>query len=346
MMKSLKHHPQLLTRFLPGESGNILKELEDHGGQRGQNVVNASSSSNPHPSPPSQNPVMPKGGPSAMTDGPVFPPTPIAVIEVSNDDDDDVIEILDDDELPEIHDDDPPGKTFTSSDYRMILSCDGRAIPVIQVADIAATEDKQNSCVVSDLNGKLPCHLYDVQQVVKPAASSSKISHMSGAMVSDSSVDGSSSSMFLLSLVYGSSSSTSLHSSVDGSNSNTSLSFSVYCSSTSISLRSSVDRRSSVHGSTNMSLHSSVYGRSSSLSLHRSVCGSSSSMSVHSSGASSHSQPSVSGTARGSLLKSYLTSKNPQVGSGYLEQIPRAAQHMGNKVSCFIFFVGHLLKSG
>jgi hypothetical protein len=37
-MKSLNHHPQLLTRFLPSESDGILKEVEDHGGQ---NVVNS-----------------------------------------------------------------------------------------------------------------------------------------------------------------------------------------------------------------------------------------------------------------------------------------------------------------
>jgi hypothetical protein len=36
-MKSLKDHPPLLTRFLPGKSDGILKEVEDHGGQ---NVVN------------------------------------------------------------------------------------------------------------------------------------------------------------------------------------------------------------------------------------------------------------------------------------------------------------------
>jgi hypothetical protein len=62
---------------------------------------------------------MPKGGHSAMTDGTVSPPTPIAVIEVS--DDDKVIEILDDDDdevIKVLNDDnndvDPPGKTSNS----------------------------------------------------------------------------------------------------------------------------------------------------------------------------------------------------------------------------------------
>jgi len=156
-----------------------------------------------------------------MTDGPVSPPTPIAVFEVS---DDEVIEILVDDDNDD--DDDPPGKISTASDYRMNMSCDGRAIPVIQVTTIAATEDRQN--YLGDLNG----HWYDVQQVAKSVAANSKISQISGAMVPGSSVDSSSSST-----------------------------------------------------------------------------------SVHSSGAPSHSQPSVSGTARGVLLKSHLTSENPQVGN-------------------------------
>jgi hypothetical protein len=59
-----------------------------------------------------------------MTDGTVSPPTPIRVIEVSDDDDDKVIEILDDDdddgdEVIKVLDDDnndvdPPGKTSNS----------------------------------------------------------------------------------------------------------------------------------------------------------------------------------------------------------------------------------------
>jgi hypothetical protein len=36
-MKSHNCHQPLVTRFLPGESDDILKEVEDHGGQ---NVVN------------------------------------------------------------------------------------------------------------------------------------------------------------------------------------------------------------------------------------------------------------------------------------------------------------------
>jgi hypothetical protein len=30
VMKSLNHHPPLLTSFLPDESGGILKEVVDH----------------------------------------------------------------------------------------------------------------------------------------------------------------------------------------------------------------------------------------------------------------------------------------------------------------------------
>ena len=234
------------------------------------------SSSHPQPSS-SQIPVMPKDGPSAMTDGPVSPPTPTSVIEIS---DDELIEILDGDDDDDDDDDvDPPGKTTTASNCKMILSNDGKAIPVVQVATIAATDDRQTFCVVGDLDVKLPSHLYGVQQDAKPAASNSRISHLSGPMVPGSSFDRSSSST---------------------------------------------------------SLHPSVYGSSSSMSLHNSVDGSSSNTSVHSA-FSSHIQPSVSGTARGSLLKSYLMSENSQVGSAYTDQAPRVAQQMGNKVSCFIF---------
>jgi len=213
-----------------------------------------------------------------MTDVSVSPPTPIEVteisdvvgevIEISSDDDDDieVLEIFYDD-------DDAPGKTFTSSDCRMNMSCDGRAIPVNQVATIAATEDRQNFW--ADFNVMSPGHLYDVQKVKKSVASNSSIFNISGVMYPGSSAD-----------------------------------------------------------------------RSSSTSLNHSVEGSSFSMSVHSSASCSHSEPSVSGTASGSLLKSHLTSKNPQVGSAYRDQVPRVAQQTGNKVICFIFFVGHLLKHG
>jgi hypothetical protein len=209
----------------------------------------------------------------------------------------------------------------------MILSSDGKAIPVVQVATIAATDDIQTFCVVGDLDVKLPCLLYGVQQDAKHAPSNSRISHLSGAMVPGSSFDRSSSSTSLHPSVYGSSSSTSLHPSVCGSSSSASLRPSVYGSSSSTSL------------------HHSVYGSNSSISLHNSVDGSSSSTSVHSA-SSSHSQPSVSGTARESLLKSYLMSENPQVGSAYPDQSPRVAQQMDNKVSCFIFFVGYLLRHG
>ena len=291
-----------------------------------------SSSSHPDSSS-SQSPVMPKGEPSAMTDGPVSPPTPISLIEVSDDEDDgeEVIEILDDED----DDDDagdPPAKTSTASDYRMIVSSDGKEIPVIQVATIAATDDRQNFCVVGDLDVKLPSHLYDVRQDAKPAASNSRISHISGAMVPGSSVDSSSSSKSLHPSVYGSISSKSLPSSIEGSSSSKSLHSSVYGKSSSTSLHPSVYGNSS-----STSLHPSVDGSSSSMSLHPSVDGSSSSTSVHSFAASSHIQPSVLGTAGGSLLKSYLTSENRQVGSAYQDQVPRVAQQMGNKVSCFIF---------
>jgi hypothetical protein len=250
---------------------------------------------------------MPKGGPSAMTDGPASPPSPSSVIEVSDDDsDDEVIEILDD------GDDDPPVKTSTADDCRMIVSRDGTAIQVVQLATFTATDDGQNILVVGDLDVKLPSHLCEVQQAAKPAASSSRISHISGTMVPGSSGITSSSSKSYSSLC-GSISNKSLPSSVDGS-------------------------------SSSMSLYSSVRCSSSSNSVHSSFDGSSSSVSVHSSAASNHSQPSVLGTAKGSLLKSYLASENPQVGIAYREQVPRVAQQIDNEVSCFIFFVGHLLK--
>ena len=254
-------------RYFKGSGGSLRTKC------RKRSVC--SSSSHPHPS--SLSAVVSKDGPSAMTGGPVSPPTPTAVIEVSDDDDDDdgggddvdndndndeeeVIEILDDDD----DNGDLPGKTSVASD-RMILSCDGKVIPVIQVATVAAADDRQNFSVVGDLDVKLPSHLYTVQQHAHPAAASnSRISRISGII-------------------------------------------------------------------------SSVCGSSSSMSTHSSVPGTSSSMSVYSSAASSHSQPSVSGTTTGSLLKSYLTSENLQVGSAFPDQVPRVAQQMGNKVSCFIF---------
>ena len=42
---------------------------------------------------------------------------------------------------------------------------------------------RQNICEVGDLSVKLPCCLYNVQQDAKPAASYSRISHISGATV-------------------------------------------------------------------------------------------------------------------------------------------------------------------
>ncbi|GFG39697.1 hypothetical protein Cfor_11102 [Coptotermes formosanus] len=131
-----------------------------------------------------------------------------------------------------------------------------KAIPVIQVTSFAMFDNGQNFSVVGDLDVKLPCHLYDVQQVAQPAASNREMAHISGVMVPGSSVDSSRSSK-------------SLHSSVDGDSSNTS---------------------------------------------------------VHSSPAFSHSgQPPASGTARGSLLKSYLTSENVQGGLAYPAEIPTVA---------------------
>jgi len=230
-----------------------------------------SSSSHPRPSS-SRSPVMPQDGPSAMTDGPVSPPPVIEVSDEDNDDDDD-----DDDgdgEVIVISDDDPSGETSTASEKRVIVTADGKAITVVPVATIAATDDRQTVCVVGDLDVKLPFHLYDVQQDGKPAASNGRISHVSGAMVPGSSVYGSSTSTPIRSSVYGSSSVTSVHSSAVSS------------------------------------------------------------------------QPSVSGTARGSLLQSYLISANPEVESADLDQVPRVAQQMSDKVSCIIFFVGHLLKRG
>ena len=368
-----------------------------------------SSSSDPRPSS-SQSLEISKDGPTAMTGGPVSPPTPIAVIEISDDDDDDDdddggggggggdndheekeeddddddddddVEIIDDGDVSE-----PPSKTSTPGNDRIILSCDGRAIPVIQVSSTAASDNGQNFCVVGDLDVKLPCQLYDVQQVAQPAASNIGISHISGAMVPGSSVDGSSFSKSLYSSVDGNSSSKSLYSSVDGSSSSKSLHSSVDGNSSSKSLHSSVDGNSSsrslhslVHGSsssnsqdsafdgcnsskplhsavgsssfskplnssvgsssTSKSLHSSGDGSSSVRSFHSSVVGSGSSKFINSSPAVTHShQPSASGTARGSQLKSYLTSENAKEGCAYPAQVSAVAQQVDGKVSFLIF---------
>jgi len=67
----------------------------------------------------------------------------------------------------------------------------------LKVVRIAATDIRQNFYVVGDVDIKIPCHLYVVQQVEKPAASNSGIAHISGDMVPGSSVDSSSSNMSL-----------------------------------------------------------------------------------------------------------------------------------------------------
>jgi hypothetical protein len=329
-----------------------------------RNVIN--SASPPHPSS-SQSEVMPKDVPTAMTDGPVSPPTPLSVIEVSDDggDNDRIIEILDDDY--DNDSDEPTGKTSIPSDGRVILSFDGKPIPVIQVATIVATDDSQNFCVEGDLDVQLPGHLYDVQQDAKPAASNSGSSHVSGSMVPCSSVDRSTSksSYFsvdgnisirsLLSSVDSSDTSKFSHSSVDGGISIRSLLSSVDSSNTS------KFSHSSVYGSTSSkSIHSSVDGSSSSTSLHSSVDGSSSYTSVRSSPAViNHRQPSILGTAGENLLKSYLTSQIAEGGCAFPAQVATVAQEVDNKVSSlspppffiflflfFIFFLGYMLKCG
>ncbi|XP_069680738.1 uncharacterized protein [Periplaneta americana] len=84
-----------------------------------------------------------------LTGGPVSPPTPIAVVDVS---DDEVIEIIDDD---------PPVRQDNRS---VILSPDGVAIPVVQISNIMADPD-----VVGDLKVKIPGQLNDIQQVQLPS---------------------------------------------------------------------------------------------------------------------------------------------------------------------------------
>jgi len=79
----------------------------------------------------------------------------------------------------------------------MILFCDGKTTPLNQVVHIAATDIRQNFYVVGDVDIKIPCHLYAVQQIEQPAASNSGKAHVSGAMVPGSSVDSSSSNMSL-----------------------------------------------------------------------------------------------------------------------------------------------------
>jgi hypothetical protein len=154
---------------------------------------------------------MPKGVPTAVRDCHIFPPTPISVIDDSNDGDysDKVMECLygyDSDG------DDPAGKTSTPSDGTVIVSSDGNPIPAIQVATIVATDVGHNFCVKGDL---------DVQQDAKSAASNSRSSHVTGAMVPGSSVDRSASKSSHFP-VDGSTSKSS-HSSVNGSSSYTSV---------------------------------------------------------------------------------------------------------------------------
>lgn len=71
--------------------------------------------------------------------------------------------------------------------------------------------------------------------------------------------------------------------------------------------------------------------------LRSSVDVSSSNTSVHLSPAFSRSQPSTTGTARGSLVKSYWMSENAQGGHTYPAQVPTVEQQIDSKVSCFIF---------
>jgi hypothetical protein len=111
------------------------------------------SSSDPAPSS-SQNLEIPNG--KSVTCDPVSSPTPLEVIEISDDDD---IEILDDD-----GDDEPPAKKFTQDNSGMILSSDGVAIPVIKVTSIPAAADGQNICVVGGLNVAVAGHVNNVQQ--------------------------------------------------------------------------------------------------------------------------------------------------------------------------------------
>jgi hypothetical protein len=288
-------------------------------------VINSGSPLHPFSS---QSEVMPKGVPTAMTDGPVSPLTPISVIEVGEDGDNNykVIEIFGDDD--DNDGDEPARKASTPSDGRVIVSFDGNPIPAIQVA----TDDSQNLCVKGDLDVQLPCHLYDAQRDANPAASNSGSSHVSGAMVPGSSVDRSTSKCSHSS-DDGSISSKSVHSPFGASSSSISLHSAVDGSSSSISLYSVVDGSSS-----SISLHSVVDGSSSSISLHSVVDGSSSYTSVCSSPADiNHRPPSVMGTAGGNLPKCYITSQIAEGGCAFPAQVPTVAQEMNDKVSCFFF---------
>jgi hypothetical protein len=135
-----------------------------------------------------------------MTDGAVFPLTPNEIIEVSDTDNNKiaVTESSDDgDDKILDFDDNPPGKTSTQSDYRMILYCDVTATPINQAVQIAATNIRQNLNVVSDVEVMIPYHLCDMELDKEPAASDSGIANITGAMVPGPSGDGSSSNRSL-----------------------------------------------------------------------------------------------------------------------------------------------------
>ena len=117
---------------------------------------------------------MPNPGTYRDTDDPISSPKHTAVTKVK----DDVqvfTEILD-------HDD-SPGKASRQKYYRRILSLDGKGVTFVQLQKIGASGHRQNICGVGYLSVKLPCRLYNVQQDAKPAASNSRNSHISGAMV-------------------------------------------------------------------------------------------------------------------------------------------------------------------
>jgi hypothetical protein len=71
----------------------------------------------------------------------------------------------------------------THSDYRMIVYCDGKVIPINQALQIAASNIRQNLYVVGDVDIMIPSYLHDMELDEEPAASDSAIVHISGAMV-------------------------------------------------------------------------------------------------------------------------------------------------------------------
>jgi hypothetical protein len=153
------------------------------------------SSTDPVPSS-SQNLEMPNS--RYMTCNPVSSPAPVAVIEISDDDDD--VEIIDDD-----GDNEPPVKKFAEDNSNMILSCDGVAIPVIKVSSIPASGDEQHICVVGGLNvtvagcinnmqraGVQVTQTHSVSAVSQVPASNTGPVSISGTSISGFSVDRSS----------------------------------------------------------------------------------------------------------------------------------------------------------